>query len=479
MRVLWRRPARSIDDVLAGSHRRLTKVTIDGQPLPVVAGSVTVDQTDDVRRQGTLTLADSDVLPLDVVARATDRREITVWLGAVDDDEQEHWWPQGIFTMTEPRAGFDAEGRLTSTVTIHDRSFAIKLASTDRRWTAPKGESIVAACVSALAYVAPDVPVHIPDDPGFTAATDLVLAEPGDDVWQRCRDYLASMGLDLHVDVEGRIVAPSITDPATTDTVRRLEPGDGCTLLSLDTSCSTADIVNVIVCPWEVHHEVGAIGTGFEAPDPVQGPTGGMGYAEDVDGPTGTALFGKRVRKYQGDTSVIRSQAHADAAAHSELINRRDLQASIALGMVPDPRLDVGQAVHVVHPDLAVDSRYRITQLTFDLAGGEMGVQVGAAETTWGRVVASPQGAEPHDVTEIVTDLVPVLRSRAVWEWAGPSTAVLYTQQVAGVQVGDRIVVRHEGAGKRTAIALLDIKPLHDQYPAEVADPLETPSTLR
>ena len=66
-----------------------------------------------------------------------------------------------------------------------------------------------------------------------------------------------------------------------------------------------------------------------------------MGYAEDVDGPTGTALFGKRVRKYQGDTSVIRSQAHADAAAHSELINRRDLQASIALGMVPDPRLDV------------------------------------------------------------------------------------------------------------------------------------------
>ena len=447
-------PPRTLAEVLAGSHRLLTRVDVlsgpaTGVTLPVTAGSFTEDALASVTLTGTLEVAGLPEWEPRDATTALDVRagtELALWVGVVDDGGVEHWWQRGVVAPTSPRVTRRPDG-LSITVDVADRSHRIKRAGIDRRWVIPADQPIVAGVVAALQYVAPDVPVSITDD-GTVAGSDVVLAEVGGDVWDGARTLLSSLALDLHPDPTGVVVAPLVTSPLGADSVPVAWTG-------LETSTSDDDLCNVVAAEFEE----------ARPPDAPEGwvPASGIELAEDSTSSTGVhTKLGRIVRTYSGDGSVLHSAWHAQLAATYDLVNRIDLQAQASGTVVPDPRRHVRD---VVEYD---GTRYRVTRLTWDLSGSEMGVQLGATRDLallLAEITAPPR---ERQTTEIVTGLSPLRVRRA---GSAAEVVVEWTDALAGVAVGDAITVLHKGMGSRVGVALLTGKSLTEKH---AGDPVAT-----
>lgn len=451
-----RPPARTLDEVIAGSHRQVFRATITagpaaGQVLDVTGGGVSVEFDADVTRAGQVTVAG---LPQWEPVDATDAldvragTEIRLEQGVVDDAGVEHWWSQGVFRPSKPSVSRDAGG-LSITVDLHDRSYSVKLASIRRRWVIAGNAPILAGIATVLAEVAPWLPQDIDLTGDHAGGADYVVCEYGDDVWAKARELALSMGRWLHVDRDGVCVATPISDPYQSEAAA-LSP-----LTSLDVGTDTASIVNVVGATW----------TEPRPDDAAEGwvPEGGVQEWVDRESSTSiTSPVGVRARAYSGDASVLHTPSHAAAAALSDGLRLRDLARAASCTVVPDPRMDVGGAV-------TLDGyTYRVTSLDIDLSGGSAtGVDLGTARPDLARMLgAALKAGEERRLIEIVTSTSP-LRARPIYEDTSEAS-VRWTDALAGVAVGDRIVVLHKGMGERVGVSLLDPKPLTEKFAGEV-----------
>ena len=440
-------PHRTLDDVLAGSHLLRARVDIlsgpaAGASLPVTGGAFTEDALGDVMLAGHLEVAglpEWDPRQANAAFALHAGTEVALWLGVVDDAGVEHWWPRGVVAPTGHQVTEGRDG-LTITVDVADRSHAAKRAGIDRRHVIPRDQSIVSGVTAALTYIAPHLPVSIPDT-GLSAGADIILAEPGQDVWAEARTLLASIALDLHVDATGTAVAPLVTSPLSSDT----SPS---TWTGFATSVDDGALCNVVVVPWEEARPDGA---------PAEWvPATGQGVAIDATSPTGVqSPLGRIVRVPQGGRVAIHSQMHADLAATAELANALDLSAQASGEVVPDPRRHVRDVVEYG------GTRYRITRLDWDLSGSSMRVQLGAMRdlaSIFADLTAPPV---ERRTTEFVTGLNPLRVRRGVGE---SEVIVEWTDALAGVAVGDAITVLHQGMGRRVGVALLTGKSLTERH---------------
>lgn len=467
-------PARPLDDVIAGSRPTLSRAVIiagpaAGETLPITAGRVTVEFDADVTRAGQVTVAGlPEWEPVDATDALDVRAgtEIRLEQGVVDDAGVEHWWPQGIFRPSKPSVSRDAGG-LSIAVDLHDRSYSVKLASIRRRWVIAGDAPILAGIATVLAEVAPWLPLNIDLTGDHAGGADYVVCEYGDDVWAKARELALSMGRWLHVDRAGVCVATPISDPYQSDAAA-LSP-----LTSLDVGSDTATIVNVVGATWT-------------EPRPDDAPEGWVpegGVQEWVDRESSTSItspVGVRARAYSGDASVLHTPSHAAAAALSDGLRLRDLSRAASCTVVPDPRFDVGGAV-------TLDGyTYRVTSLDIDLSGGSAtGVDLGTARPDLARMLgAALRPGQERRLIEIVTSTSP-LRARPIYE-EGSEASVRWTDALAGVAVGDRIVVLHKGMGERVGVSLLDPKPIADKFAGQEvgtvggkAFPVGTDVTLR
>lgn len=445
---------RTLDEVIAGSGRRLARVDILPGPgvtpgeettLPVVSGSVTVDYSAAVRRTASLTVAD---VPDWVLADAQTALgvEVQVWQGVVDDAGAEHWWSQGVFSVTRLSVSRTGAGRDLS-LDLTDRSHRVKLAGSRRRWAASGSDYILATISNILAAIAPWLPINIDPTGDLIFGDDPLICEYGDDPWDACRKIARSVSRDLHVDRHGVVVAPPITNPLeAVPTVLY-----GLTAETVETDVE--DVVNVVGCPWEENKPEDA------GEDWV--PDGGIVEATDDATVTGTrSPLGPRARLVSGDTSVVHTPEHAGLAAQADLNLRMGLQRAATGSVVPDPRLDVGVPVDV-H-----GATHIVSRLDIDLAGGATGIDMGAARPEIAAMLADVPRVEGRRTTEIVTGLAP-LRTRSVTDPGGAEVTVRWTDALAGVEVGDPITVLHEGAGSRVGVALLVKKPLSGKHAGE------------
>lgn len=440
-------PHRTLDEVLAGSHLLRARVDIlsgpaAGASLPVTGGAFTEDALSDVTLAGHLEVAglpEWDPRQANAAFALHAGTEVALWLGVVDDAGIEHWWPRGVVAPTGHQVTEGRDG-LTITVDVADRSHAAKRAGIDRRHVIPRDQSIVSGVTAALTYIAPHLPVSIPDT-GLSAGADIILAEPGQDVWAEARTLLASIALDLHVDASGTAVAPLVTSPLSSDAAPSTWTG-------FATSVDDGALCNVVVVPWEEARPDGA---------PAEWvPATGQGVAIDATSPTGVqSPLGRIVRVPQGGRVAVHSQMHADLAATAELANALDLSAQASGEVVPDPRRHVRDVVEYG------GTRYRITRLDWDLSGSSMRVQLGAMRdlaSIFADLTAPPV---ERRTTEFVTGLNPLRVRRGVGE---SEVIVEWTDALAGVAVGDAITVLHQGMGRRVGVALLTGKALTEKY---------------
>lgn len=449
-------PRRNLDAVIAGAHPTLARAVITagpaaGETLPITAGRVTVEFDADVTRAGQVTVAG---LPQWEPVDATDAldvragTEIRLEQGVVDDDGVEHWWSQGVYRPSKPSVSRDAGG-LSIAVDLHDRSYSVKLASIRRRWVIAGDAPILAGIATVLAEVAPWLPLDIDLAGDHAGGADYVVCEYGDDVWAKARELALSMGRWLHVDRDGVCVATPISDPYLTD-AQGLPA-----LTSEQVGTDTSTIVNVVGATW----------TEPRPDDAAEGWVPEGGVEEWVDRESSTSIdsaVGVRARAYSGDASVLHTPSHAAQAALSDGLRLRDLARAAQCTVVPDPRLDVGGAV-------ALDGyTYRVTSLDIDLSGGSAtGVDLGTARPDLARMLgAALRPGQERRLIEIVTSTSP-LRARPIYEDTSEAS-VRWTDALAGVAVGDRIVVLHKGMGERVGVSLLDPKPLVDKFAGEV-----------
>lgn len=449
-------PPRALAELLASSHPRLVQARVltgpaAGTDLPVTAGSLTWTYDDPVRLSGNVTVA---ALPewtlLDAHGGLDPRAGVEIGLatGIRDDTGTQHWWPYGIVRPVETTvATTPAEIQVTSRVI--DRGGIVSLARIDRSWIIPAGDGILAGVLAALAHVAPWLPVDLPLEEDITAATDIVLAEKaGDDIWSACRDRVRSLGRLLHVDAAGVVVAPLVTMPQATAPIEVPVTG-------WSAGVHLEQVVHQVAAVWTQPRPDGA---------PQEWtPESGTEFATDAETidalPEGVPVT---TRAYAGDASVLATAEHARAAALVQLADHADLAVSGSCNAVPHPDLIPGA---VIADEAGL--RFRVTELNLNIAGGDVAVALGAAcmdfRTRLTKALGYRDGMERD---EIVVDIDP-LTTRAPGDPAGTQLLVEPSDATKGVAVGDVVRVRHDGAGRRVAVALLTPKPLAAKFAGE------------
>ncbi|MGB4951038.1 MAG: hypothetical protein WBO55_10440 [Rhizobiaceae bacterium] len=445
-------PFRTIDEVIAGSRQTSSRVTIlngplAGTELPVVSGTITIEYNADVTRHGNIVVAGLDEWePVDATDALDVRAGVEFFIetGVTDDAGVKHWWPQGVFRPSKPSVSESTEG-LSISCEIHDRAYAVKLASIRRRWVIGSKALIMKSIASVLHEVAPWLPLEFDFAGDHADGNDILVVEYGDDVWSKAREIMWTMGKWLYVNSEGVCVAVDAVDPYIAEAAQ-LSP-----VTARDIGTDTSSIVNV----------VGAVWTEPEPDDAPEGWVPKGGIEEWVDDSSSTSIYsavGVRARAYSGDASVLHTPSHAKQAALSDGLRLRDLARAATCTVVPDPRLDVGGVVRLD------GYTYRVTSIELDLTGAsDTSIDLGTARPDLARMIGTALGSnEERRTIEIVTSVSP-LRARAIYADTS-EISVRWTDALAGVAVGDRIVVLHKGMGERVGVSLLDPKPLADKF---------------
>lgn len=435
-RVVFTPPPRSLAEVLAGSHERLTRALIltgpaAGQALPITGGSLTLVHDGPVRLAGQVTIASAPQWTAQDADAALDPRsgvEVRLSQGVLGDDGIEHWWDIGV--VRPVRHSVTASGDDVSIeCDVIDRGGIVALLGAPRTVVIRAGSRVLAGIRSALGVAAPWLPTDLDTDEDVRTDVDIELAaRAGEDLWAGCRAAAHGIGRMLTVDASGTVVA--VDREAETAPIRV-----PITALSVE-----VDVENFA-------HRVEATWTQARPDDPPEGwePATGVVIVEDTDAIAALpAHCSPMTRRYSGDESVLTSEAMARRAARLDLAERADLIVSGSCTTIPHPDVVPGAVIEVS------GRRYRITQVGLDLAGAPLSVSLGnTARTLAVRLRESTDRGARRDYIAKVASLVPFMTREDVTGSVAVETVP--TDAVRGCAVGDVVRVTVDGAGARHA----------------------------
>ena len=371
--TIVRRPPRTLDQLITGSHRRADHVIIRdgaraGERLPLIGGTLTLDETDGIRATGSLQLPPIGWL-IDYLDPLTTRVELDVVLAIIGDDGTTHAWRKAVVHATAMPIEVSATGGLQVQVQVADRADWISKTGMREHYAGSGATSIMTHAIRLATMRAPWLPIGDITDPGYTAGVDLLVGGVGEDPWTEAVRLAWSVGQRLYVDADGSLASQSVLMPDRTD-ARWVSGEAGCLISSMSTERSDANVCNALGVEWEEPRPDDA--------DEGWTPRGGVEWWVDVDGPLGTSgPLGERARKFAGDTSVIGTPTHARDVAMSHGLSQQGVLLPLDFVVRCDPRLDIGSVVHVDRPELGVAERCRISQLIFQLGSSLMGGSMG------------------------------------------------------------------------------------------------------
>lgn len=371
--TIVRRPPRTLDQLITGSHRRADHVIIRdgtraGERLPLIGGTLTLDETDGIRATGSLQLPPLGWL-IDYLDPLTTRVELDVVLAIVGDDGTDHAWRKAVVHATAMPIEVSATGGLQVQVQVADRADWISKAGMREHYAGSGATSIMTHAIRLATMRAPWLPIGDITDPGYTAGVDLLVGGVGEDPWTEAVRLAWSVGQRLYIDADGALASQSVLMPDRTD-ARWVSGEAGCLISSMSTERSDAEVCNALGVEWEEPRPDDA--------DEGWTPRGGVEWWVDVDGPLGTqGPLGERARRFGGDTSVIGTPAHARDVAMSHGLSQQGVLLPLDFAVRCDPRLDIGSVVHVERPEIGVAERCRISQLTYQLGSSLMGGSMG------------------------------------------------------------------------------------------------------
>jgi hypothetical protein len=357
---------------VAASHEVVSRVEVwrDDvyvQDLAVTGGTVTVDESSKVRR--TLSLRSSDI---DLDPRTAEDllspfgTDLRVYTGVRFTEGDEEVVPVGVFPIqTAGRDGWLADLGLQA----DDRSRTIADSRLLKPYTPASGTSALDAIASLAQAVIPSVEVY-----DLTADLRVTRARLGSVTYERERwdaiEAIASgLGCEAFFDVEGRLIVREVPEVlADSSSVWTVASGtDDAVMLDISTSLSADKVYNAVVAS----------------------------SAGEADAPVITAIVYQESGPLRWRPGVQRPRFYAspliktieDAVAAGRAILARSLVYSQGVGLeaLPNPALDVGDVVTVVHPDGLTEQRVvsRIdVPLSLDAMGLDTRVGVDAASAS-------------------------------------------------------------------------------------------------
>lgn len=321
---------------LAESHQVLTRVQLflaDGRVLDLehTGGSVLVDRAQAIRRTCTVTVADVSLIPRtpsDQLATYGARLRILrgVSYGGPNDVELV---PIGLFRLDE------AGGDLTDgPVTLTGKDLAV-IVQDDKFLTPYKATGTVVGAITAL------IQRSIPDATVLSLITDTPIGSRTWDVeadpWAAVQEIAAAAGAECYANADGVFVISALPDLLTTDPVWAVEASEGGVYIRGSRSMSSDGVYN------------GVLARG-ENTESNTAPVSYLATDNDPSSPTyWGGWFGHRPTVYS--SSTLTTVNACAAAANLKLAAAKAPNASGDFSSLPNPALEAGDVLRVLHPD--------------------------------------------------------------------------------------------------------------------------------
>lgn len=343
----------------SGRRKTVADIYFDGQlvatDLRVSGGNIRVDLDGQIRRSGSLTIADPRLVPSLSSVLSPLGSEVRIRQGVVYSDGTEELVPIGVFRLDLTSWG---EIDRVPSIQIYDRSkaFQAELPSPHSR----SGWMAKAVIIDMIEWFYPALK---PLDPNAVFAPELVdYRLPGGHVfesnnhWDPIAELARNMGGRLYFDVEGQPKCDLIEDLSTTSSIDfEVNVGDSGVLVSANRSYSREGVYNSVVV-------IGAAkGDGAIPRAAVYNRDAGspLRYGGPY-GKTGIVINDSSLTTYQ--------QCYQRAL--NELAKYTGLSYSVDFSAIPNPALDVGDVIRMTYTDGSTEL-HQIETLSIPLGTGD------------------------------------------------------------------------------------------------------------
>jgi len=320
---------------LAQAHRPITEVKLfltDGSVIdvPHTGGQVPVDRGQAIRRTCTVTSSDVSLIPTTPAdEHLLYGSRLRISRGIDYGDGTSEWVPLGLFRLD------DVSGDVgTGPVTLAGK--ALEVAIQDDKFLTPwrASGSVVVAATALILRSLPDAQIlPLIDDVSIGPRTWDVNADP----WAAVQEIAAAAGAECYTDASGTFVIATLPDAAAVDPVWTVAAGEDGVYIKGSRSMSSSG----------VHNGVLAQGDNAEGGLP---PVSYLVTDDDPGSPTyWGGPYGRRPFVY--DSSTLTTEGACRVAAQLKLAAMRAPNAAGNFSALPNPALETGDVLRVIHPD--------------------------------------------------------------------------------------------------------------------------------
>ncbi|MEU6990410.1 DUF5047 domain-containing protein [Streptomyces sp. NPDC046465] len=320
---------------LAEGHTPVTEVQLfktDGSVVTIehTGGSVPVDRGQTIRRTCTVTTADTSLIPRTPADElATYGARLRIARGVEYGDGSSELVPLGVFRL-DSVDGDPTDGP----VTLQGKS--LEACVVDDKLTEPYKATgtVVGAATALIQRSLPDADVisTIVDAP-IGARTFDVEADP----WAGVQEIVAAAGAECYTNADGVFVISALPDPETASAVWEVAAGEGGVYVQGSRAMSADKVFNGVLARGENTEENVA-------------PVEYLATETDINSPTyWGGPFGRRPDFYT--SSTLTTVDACAQAANLKLAAGKAPNASGDFSSLPNPALECGDIIRVIHPD--------------------------------------------------------------------------------------------------------------------------------
>ncbi|MCX5522580.1 DUF5047 domain-containing protein [Streptomyces bobili] len=320
---------------LAENHSPATEVKLfltDGRVVDLehIDGSVPVDRAQAIRRTCTVTVADPSLIPRTPADQlATYGARLRIRRGVHYGDGSSELVPVGVFRL-DTVTGDVNEGP----VTLSGKDLAAVVQ--DDKFTAPwKSTGTVIAAITAL------VQRSLPDAEVVATIADASIGRRTFDIeadpWAACQEIAAAAGAEVYPNADGTFVISTLPDILATTPVWEIAAGEGGVYIRANRGMTSDQVYNGVLARGENTAEAVA-------------PVSYLATDTDTSSPTyWGGPFGRRPMFYSSPT--LTTLGACTAAATLKLAQAKAPNASGDISSLPNPALEPGDVLRIVHPD--------------------------------------------------------------------------------------------------------------------------------
>ncbi|MDO8308558.1 MAG: hypothetical protein Q7V58_09435 [Actinomycetota bacterium] len=341
-------------EALAYSHRTLTRITIDGDTIPLESGSLNLNRPANVRRTANLLLRDDPATP-GLLAGITTASQVLVEKGITFLDRSTEYVTVGTLYVQELDGDPD---RLALAVVLSDAAQLVDDYPLITAWSPSSGGSpltVVNSIKSLVDEAVPGTPTWSVDAGISTSQATLAGAvyKAGTGRWSAINELAAMLGAAVFVDAVGVWhIDPAEPDPTP---VARIATGAGGVLVQASIKATRRDTYNGIAIEW------GSTDT-----------EGGIVLVTDDDPTSPTYWDGTWGRRPKPTTKLaVETEAEAIAAAAALLAGSRGAQSGINFQAVYNPLLEPNDVVTIATSP-STEADHVLDRITLPLVGGTM-----------------------------------------------------------------------------------------------------------